>query len=645
MPQSPPGRSPYRRWIVFVGVPLLIVLGVVLFWRWDWFIPLVEARAAEALGRPVTLAHLHVSPGRVTVVRADDVRIPNPPSFGDAPPLAQIAHLTIQVDVMRYIRDRTIAIPLIDIDQPRISATARPDGANNYTFDFGRVTSPQTAPEIGSVTIEDGQAHVVAPALKTDATLEMSTRNGDEPALVVSAKGTYAGQPVTGKLVSGSVLALRDASRPFPIDLHLANGATRVDLTGTVNDPMHFAGTSLKLTFVGADMADLYPLTGIPIPKTPGYKLTGQLTYADRKLVMTNMQGVVGDSDLEGTIAIDPGRERKDVTADVHSRRVDLADLRGFIGSQPGRPGSANLTPEQRQALARMGASPKLLPDTPINVPKLHLVDVHLKYRGDHIQGRSVPFDTLAADMDLVNGRISLHPVTLGVGTGRITGTIDLDPVTDNALHTKAEIQFQRVDLSRLMAATHVFAGEGRIGGKASIDTSGNSVSTMLGRGNGGLDLYMSGGNLSALLVDLSGLQFGKALFSALGLPERTEVLCLIGLFNLQRGVMTTRTLLLDTSEAVISGTGTIDFGAEKLNYELKTEPKHFTIGSLPAPISITGTFKNPSTGPDVAKLGVRGGAAVGLGLLAAPLALLPTIQFGVGDDNRCGALLSRGPT
>jgi len=118
--------------------------------------------------------------------------------------------------------------------------------------------------------------------------------------------------------------------------------------------------------------------------------------------------------------------------------------------------------------LARAEASPKLLPDTPINVPKMRLVDVHVKWRGDHIQGRSVPFDTLAVDMDLVNGHISLHPVTVGVGTGRITGTIDLDPVSDSALHTKGEIQFQRVDLSRLMAVTQIFAGEGRIGGKAS---------------------------------------------------------------------------------------------------------------------------------------------------------------------------------
>jgi len=36
----------------------------------------------------------------------------------------------------------------------------------------------------------------------------------------------------------------------------------------------------------------------------------------------------------------------------------------------------------------------------------------------------------------------------------------------------------------------------------------------------------------------------------------------------------------------------------------------------------------------------VRGGLAAGLGVLLAPLAALPTIQFGTGDDQRCERLL-----
>ena len=63
--------------LLFVGIP---IAAVVAFWNWDWFITIVQGRAS-ALGRPVTIAHLHVQLGRVTTVNADDMRIANPPAF------------------------------------------------------------------------------------------------------------------------------------------------------------------------------------------------------------------------------------------------------------------------------------------------------------------------------------------------------------------------------------------------------------------------------------------------------------------------------------------------------------------------------------------------------------------------------------
>ncbi len=640
---------------VYALVPLLAIVALVLLWQWDWFIPLVAGRTSTALGRNVTIAHLHVSLGRTTRIVADDVQIANPDGFPSDQPFAKLAHLGVAVDVAAYLRQRTLVIPQIDLDQPVISAIATPDGQNNYTFHSAG--SGQDAPAtpgfaIGELTIENGQAHVVVPKLRADATATIATRPapagpdaGTSPQplqIVVEAKGSYAGQPVTGRLIGGALLSLRDASHPYPIDLRLANGPTQVTLVGTVQNPLAFAGANLKLDLAGPDMEQLYPLTGIPLPKTPPYKVTGQLDYADRRIRFQNFAGTLGNSDLGGTITVDPGQERQDVTADLHSRSVDLEDLGGFIGSEPGRTTDPNMTAQQKQQVARAEASTQLLPNTPLNLPKLRTADIHLKYRGDHIVGRNVPFDTIEVAGDVVNGHITLHPLSLGVGTGRILATVDLAPQAGDLIHAKADVQMQRLDVSRMLAATHAVAGAGRLGGQASIDTTGNSLAAMLGNGNGKLDLYMSGGNLSALLVDLSGLEFGNAVLSALGIPDRAELQCLIGQFALQRGVLATRTMLIDTSEAVISGQGTVDLGHERLNYEIRTEAKYFTVGSLPAPIGISGTFKNPSIGPDMASLGARGGIAAGLGVMLPPLALLPTIQFGVGDDNRCAGLLGK---
>ena len=113
--------------------------------------------------------------------------------------------------------------------------------------------------------------------------------------------------------------------------------------------------------------------------------------------------------------------------------------------------------------------------------------------------------------------------------------------------------------------------------------------------------------------------------------------------FALQRGELQTRALLLDTTSNITTGSGGINIRTETVDYQITTEAKHLTIGALPAPISITGSFKDTGALPDIGRLALRSGAVAGLGILFAPAAILPTIQFGVGDDHRCEALARRG--
>jgi AsmA family protein len=649
-----------KKLAIFLGVPILAIVLLVIFWRWDWFIPIVESQASSAIGRKVTIAHLHVRLGRTTRIIADDVTVANPDGFpADVPPLAKVAHLGVLVDVMAYIHGRIISIPKIDLDHPVMEVRALDDGTNNYTLKLkpsaptNSGTQPSPAPKIGRLTIEEGQLHALVPKMKADFTAQIAThdaegvvaQNGQTDEVVIDAKGTYAKHPITAKALVGALLTVTDKTKPFPIDLKLANGATHVSLTGTVQDPLAFEGTDLDLMLAGADMSDLYPLTGIPIPATPAYKVTGKLNYvrASGRIHFDDFRGVVGNSDIEGTITEQPRDKRPDVTMDLRSNRVDLADLGGFIGTNPGRATTKNATAAQRKTVAKANAtSNNLLPTKPFNLPKLNAADIHLKYNGKHIEGRSVPLDSLIVTLDVVNGGINLHPIIFTIGKGRVNGDISLVPQPDKQITAKADIHFEQVDVSRLMAATHAFKGAGSIGGRAVIDSTGNSVATWMGNGNGGLTLYMSGGNLSALLVNLVGLEFGKAILSALGVPVRTDVQCFIGDFALNRGIVNTRTMLLDTGEAIIAGHGTVNLKSQTIDYGVRAQSKNFSVGNLPTPFTITGTLKHPSIGVNPAPLAARGGLAVALGIVAAPLALLPTIELGVNDPNKCGALVAQ---
>jgi AsmA family protein len=628
-------------WLACIMVPVVTTVVVALVWGWDLLIPVVASRASAALGRPVTIAHLHISPGRIVSVTADDVTVGNPPDWSGEP-LVRVPRLQVGVDAWAYLRHGQMIVPSVALERPQVTATQLPNQAANYKLQLAGGSSSGT--KIGEVRIEGGQARVRLAKLKADMTVGIATQDqGEQAKLVVDAQGTYNAQPITGRMIGGALLSLRDTTQSWPIDLQLQNGPTKVSLVGTMLDPMAFEGADLKLKLAGPDMSLLSELLGLPLPKTPNYQIAGQLDFANKRVQLHDFKARVGSSDLAGTIEVDPNKEPPEMVATLASRKVDLADLGGFIGTEPGRINTPGQSAAQRAQMAQQEAKPKLLPDTPINVPKLRWANVHLTYRGQSIQGgKSVPLDNLEVKLDIVNGQVAVHPISFGVGRGRISSNIDLAP-QGNQTHAKADIAFQRVDVSRLMAATGTFQGAGAISGSAVIDSAGNSLAQMLGNGQGRVKLAMVGGDLSAVLVDLSGLHFGKALISALGLPERTEVACFITDGSLERGTLKVQALILDTGEAIITGAGGADLRTEQLDLQLKTNAKHFAIGSLPTPLNIGGTLKNPSIRPG-AELAVRGGLAAGLGVAFPPLALLPTIQFGTSEeeDRRCEATLAR---
>jgi uncharacterized protein involved in outer membrane biogenesis len=648
-PQVKPRRR--RLWPIFPAVLAVAIVVLVLVWNWDWFIPIVQSRASAALGRRVTITHLHVKLGRQTTVVADNVVIANPNGFPQQAPLARIAKLTVVANVMDYIHGGHIVLPMIGVDQPLVAATTLPNDDNNFTIkpvqSSQNAAKPAPPPSIGDLRITDGTAHFIDPKLKSDFTLKISTRaaSGSEPAaIVVDADGKYGGQPVTGRFVGGALLSLRDSAHPYPIDLSLANGPTKVAMDGTVENPLNFAGARVKLRLSGPDMSLLYPLTGIPIPPTPPFSITGNVDYVKPRFRFTDFAGRVGSSDLEGNITEDPGIGGKpDVTMDLSSRRVDLTDLGGFIGTPAGKTSTPGETVAQKRTLEKAAAKKTLLPDAKFDIPRLRAANIHLKYRGEHIENKYVPFDKLLLDMDIVDGHITLHPLDFAVGTqGRITSNVDLNPDAKGVLHTKADIGFHHLELSRIMQATHTFHGQGVIGGEGRLDTVGNSVAAMMGNGDGEVKLVLlGGGNLSALLVDISGLEFGNALLSELGVPNRATINCFVTDLPLHHGQMDAKAFLLDTSEGRITGTGGLDFTDQTINFSLTTRSKGFSIGSLPGPINVTGPLGAPSIRPG-AEVVARAGAAVGLGILLTPLgALLPTIQFGVGNDNACTAALA----
>ncbi|MDM4770748.1 AsmA family protein [Solimonas sp. SE-A11] len=633
-------KRPRIRWLLYAA--LLLLATLLLLGDWNWFRPLVERQASAALGRPVSVRSLDVDLGRHPLIVLDGIAVANPDGFPADSRMASIERLAIRINPWR-LWHREIRLLDIQIDKPDADLYAGPDGKPNWQLPPSEKSEGGRpwALEIDRLEIRNGHARIKEPRLHADFEIRVGTEDAadGEPRLHAEASGTYNAAPITAHFIGGSLLGLRQPERPYPVRLSVVNGATRVMLKGTLLQPTKFGGAQLDLQLNGDTLADLYPLTGVPLPPTAAYSLQGHLDYEQGRVRFRDFHGRVGQSDLSGTLAVDLSGERRLVTADMRSSKVVLADLGGFVGVTPGKAGAETESEEQKAQRAQAQARERVLPDKPINLPKLRAADLDIKYRADRIES-DLPFDGLSAHLVSREGELQLKPLQFRIGEGRIAGNIELDGRSD-VVHVVGDIDFRRIDLKRLVRDNPALSGTGLIGGSARIDSYGNSTAQILGSGDGELKLYMNRGHLSALLVNLAGLEFGKALLSALGLPSETDVRCAVADLGMKEGLLETRLLLVDTGEANILGDGSISLREETLDYRIHTKPKRIGLASLRAPINIGGTFAAPSIRPDWDRLAIKGGAAIALGALVGPLAaLLPTVELGLGEDNDCKALV-----
>jgi len=385
-------------------------------------------------------------------------------------------------------------------------------------------------------------------------------------------------------------------------------------------------------------MSRLEPLTSVPFPITPPYELRGKLAYDTGVYRVTDARGRVGRSDLEGTVTVTahPG-QRPTITANILSPSADLRDIVSLLSGGPGSPGTPGQTPQQQAQAVRTernaAATARILPQAPLHPRKFDLVDLHLAFQAQKIARPSMPLDNLVLNLDIADGVVTLHPLRFGIGQGRLSGNILLTPQNAGVLQARADFQFERVDVARLLWTSGGYRGNGALNGFAHMEGTGHSIAEILGGADGGASLWMMGGNLSSLLVDLAGLRLGSALVSSLNSSPTTKVECFLADFALRRGMLSSRTLLLETADAVTAGMGTIDLRSEHVDMRLRTQSKHFTIGVLPVPLLISGSLKETQAAPD---LGTAGGG------MAGALTVLPAIQFGVGQGPHCKTLLSQ---
>ncbi|WP_420993288.1 AsmA family protein [Cupriavidus sp. 30B13] len=684
---------PVRRkavlWSVLTPLVLVAVLVVVILtFDWNRLKPWLNQRVTEAIGRPfavngdLTLTwrsaqgetgwHTWVPWPRLS---AADITIGNP-AWAREPNFATVRELIFVLRPLPLLSHQ-ISIPTIVVDSPAVWLERLADQRNNWTFATPAGKKPsEWRLDIGEVALAQGDLSLSDQVLKIEMQARLDTI-GDSPlydkardgTLTGAASGTAGASAAAGTAAgtasqryglrwkatgryndatisasgkAGTVLSLRDANVPFPVQADARVGNTRAVVEGTLTNPAHLGALDVNLQLSGDNMAKLYALTGIVLPSTPPYETRGRLVATLRKGASVyrydKFSGRVGGSDLSGTLSYAQRQPRPLLSGELESSQLRFEDLAPLIGADA-KPGSAASDSAVRQP------ADKALPVAPFRTERWDSIDADVKFTGKRIvRTADLPITDLVTHLKLDDGVLTLDPLDFGIAGGNLVSTLQLNGkrapmgamIDMKARHLKLRQLFPKLESMR--------ASIGELNGSAKLSATGNSVAALLGSANGEAKVLVENGTVSKFILEAMGLNVGSVVISKLFGDKPVQINCGVSDVSFTNGLARARTFVLDTQDAVIDTSGAVDLASERLALTIRPDSKGLRIFSLRSPLYVGGTLKKPTVSPDIGVLALRAGGAVALALVApVGAAVLPLIDLSTGsEDSQCGKLLAQ---
>ena len=543
---------------IVVGLPVVAVGALYAFIDPNDYRAQIAEALSKQLGRAVKLEgpiKLSLSWSHGVDLAVSDVSIANP-SWASRPHFAKIGQLGVGVGLQPLLQKK-LEISAFKLGDADIQLETNAAGQTNYDFQAESKTpvlhtgksepdrqaagAPPVALHIDHVAINDSKLTLRGKdgksAVYAVKALALDNKGGG---IALNFTGEAAGVPVKLDLTGGVLEQVMSAQWPFTADIAYA-----------------------------------------------AYKLhaEGTLENGGKSVTLSNYAMTAGSTKLAGQLAVKLAGVRPAIEGTLTSEKLDLADLK-----PPAVAGEA-LAPDAANRPAQ--ASQRLFSDEPLNLDALKAVDAKLDVSIAELPLGETPIKQLRAKLDLVNGRLSLAPLTLLFAGSAMQGEVRLDASVAPA-QLRVTLDAPRLDMAELAKGMM----EGKADASFSLNTLGNSFHDFASNADGAVKLVSGGGALPKAALAAIGGNLLDVLAAGAG---SARLNCLAARFKIQRGQMQSDGVLLDTDQATLMADGDVDLGDEKINMLLKTRAKIVKIDAYTPAVRVSGALAHPRFAPDTA--------------------------------------------
>jgi AsmA family protein len=580
------GPLPWRRvlkWLLWV---LLLLIGMILLLAAAldagyFHGPLVKFFSTRAqrdirVDGPLRLRILSRHPTLV----AERVTIGSPPW---TPPgiAAQVAKITVVFETPRL--GRPLELASLELEAVTLHLNRDAAGHANWAMKNPDTSPPQGLPIIHALTMLD--AHVFLDDAQkhrqfdgTVSAQDAKAADGTQP-LRIEAKGQLNGRPVVIELL-GEPLRSARRDQHYGFTFNERSSGSHLTGKGVLLKPfdVHFFDATFEGS--GADLKDLYYLTGTKLIDTGSYHLTGKIARRVYTSSLSDLAVTFGHSDIHGSISIEMQRGLTRIEGDLTSHALNLADLGARAAGRDSGTKSA-----------------MLLSDEPPDPTALRHTDAAVTFHAQRADVGRVTFNDVAVKMSVDRGLLAVKSLTADVLDGKLEAKLKID----------ARKEIPAVDLevgiAGLQVGQYVRKGtgppaiEGPLSLRVNLTGRGKSVHQVAAGATGTVKATLPSGTVRDSLAELTGIDLrGLGLLLAKNKKE-VPVRCGVANFQAREGTLTAQNLMLDTEPVLIAGEGVVHLDSETLDFVLRGYPKSVRFFQLRSPILIRGTLAHPSVG------------------------------------------------
>jgi uncharacterized protein involved in outer membrane biogenesis len=307
------------KWIFGITVFLIVALIVGIFailssYDFNDLKPQIARMVKDTTGRELSLkGDLELEIGLNPTLVIEDVSFRNA-SWGSRPELAKIRRLEVQVAVLPLIR-RIILFKRLILIEPDFLIETNSAGKSNFEFETLKkrkaAKSVEKAPAHGKTILsaltfneirmeksrfkyngrQSGRTYTVI--------LESATASAKPDGTVaLELNGGYNNKPFRVNAILGSLTALTDPDKAWPVKLTSNIAGSTVIIDGTARDPIKGKGLDITVTGNGRSIPEVLKQYNITyIPDLGPFDVTARLTDPDGRLGLTDIDLKVGGED------------------------------------------------------------------------------------------------------------------------------------------------------------------------------------------------------------------------------------------------------------------------------------------------------------------------------------------------------------